>query len=152
MLNQKHNLLQNQMKRGNIQLSWHDPRTSLLEAVLSRGDRRLGPVIYTAWKKGCRLDTWSEFLDLSKWQQAFDECGVDPSFYAHRDRDPEEVLPWQHVSSGISNAFLKKERQSMFSLDLTQDCRHHDCNLCGMQGLFPTCQAKAQKLNGTKGI
>jgi radical SAM family uncharacterized protein len=151
-LNQKHNMLQNQMKRGNIQLSWHDPRTSLLEAVLSRGDRRLGPVIYTAWKKGCRLDTWSEFHDFSKWQQAFDECGVDPSFYAHRDRDPEEVLPWQHISSGISTAFLKRERQSMFSLDLTPDCRHHDCNLCGMQGLFPTCRAKAQKLNGTKGI
>jgi hypothetical protein len=140
------------MKRGNVQLSWHDPRTSLLEAVLSRGDRRLGPVIYAAWKKGCRLDTWSEFLDYNKWQQAFDECGIDPSFYAHRDRDPEEVLPWQHISSGISNAFLKRERQSMFSLDLTQDCRNHDCNLCGMQGLFPTCRAKAQKLNGTKGI
>ena len=145
-LNQKHNMLQNHLRRGNIQLSWHDPRTSLLEAVLSRGDRRLGQVIYTAWKKGCRLDTWSEFLDYSKWQQAFDECGVDPSFYAHRDRDPEEVLPWQHISSGISNAFLKRERQNMFSLDLTQDCRHNDCNLCGMQGLFPTCRTKAQNI------
>ncbi|MBN1375848.1 MAG: TIGR03960 family B12-binding radical SAM protein [Dehalococcoidia bacterium] len=146
-LNQKHNLLQDRMKRGSVQLSWHDPRTSKLEAVLSRGDRRLGPVIYTAWKKGCRLDTWSEFLDFSKWQQAFDECGIDPSLYAHRDRHPDELLPWQHISSGVSSAFLKKEREKMFSMDLTPDCRRNDCNLCGMQGIYPACRDRAQQVN-----
>jgi radical SAM family uncharacterized protein len=149
-LNEKHVLLQNHLKRGNMQLSWHDPRTSLLEAVLSRGDRRLGPVIYTAWKKGCRLDTWTEFLDHARWQQAFEECGVDPSFYAYREHDPGEVLPWQHISSGVTDAFLKREREKMLSLDVTPDCRQNDCNLCGIQGLFPSCRARAQKRNAPK--
>ncbi|MBN1690762.1 MAG: TIGR03960 family B12-binding radical SAM protein [Dehalococcoidia bacterium] len=146
-LNQKHILLQGRMKRGSVHLSWHDPRTSLLEAVLSRGDRRLSPAVYTAWKKGCRLDTWSEFLDFNKWQQAFNECGIDTSLYAHRDRHPDELLPWQHISSGVSTAFLKKEREKMFSTDLTPDCRHNDCNLCGLQGIYPACRDRAQQLN-----
>lgn len=151
-LNQKHNMLQDHMRRGNVQLSWHDPKTSLLEAALSRGDRRLGQVIYTAWKKGCRLDTWSEFHDFNKWQQAFDECGIDPSYYAHRHRDTDELLPWQHINSGVSDAFLKRECQRMSSLDLTPDCRSRDCNLCGMQGFFPACRIKAQQINGNPEI
>ncbi len=144
-LNGKHSLLQNQLRRSNVQLSWHDAKTSLLEAVLSRGDRRLGAVIYTAWKKGCRLDTWSEFFDFQKWQQSFEECGIDPSFYAHCERDAEETLPWEHISSGVSSAFLGAERQKMLAGDQTADCRLDDCNLCGLQGRQPSCRAKAQK-------
>jgi len=139
----KHAVLQNRLRRSSIQLSWHDPRTSLLEAVLSRGDRRLGPVIYTAWKKGCRLDTWSEYLDHKRWQQAFEECGIDPSSYAHRQRDTDELLPWQHIHSGISTAFLKAERDKMASGGLTPDCRSASCNLCGMQGIAAACKARA---------
>ena len=144
-LDEKHNLLKNGLKRGNVQLSWHDPRTSLLEAALSRGDRRLGQVIYTAWKKGCRLDTWSEFFDFGKWQQAFSECGLDPSFYANRERDPEELLPWQHMNSGVSRSFLVAERVRMLSGDFTADCRNQECNLCGLQGKYPACRSKAQR-------
>lgn len=151
-LNQKHNMLQDHLRRGNVQLSWHDPRNSLLEAALSRGDRRLGQVIYTAWKKGCKLDTWSEFHDFSKWQQAFDECGVDPFYYAQRHRDPDELLPWQHINSGVSDTFLKREHQRMSSSDLTPDCRTQDCNLCGLQGLFPACRIKAQQITGNPQI
>lgn len=145
-LTAKHTLLQNHLRRSSVQLSWHDPRTSLLEAALSRGDRRLGPVIYTAWKKGCRLDTWSEYLDHSRWQQAFDECGIDPSFYAHRNRDTGELLPWQHINSGISLAFLKSEQQKIATGDLTPDCRSASCNLCGMQGVTKACKARAAEL------
>ncbi len=146
-LSGKHTLLQNQLRRSGVQLSWHDPKISFLEAVLARGDRRLGAVIYTAWKKGCRLDTWSEFFDFTRWQQAFDECGIDPAFYAHRERDPGEVLPWSHISSGVSSAFLKAERQNMLSGRLTADCRLEDCNLCGLQGRQASCRARAQKSN-----
>jgi radical SAM family uncharacterized protein len=145
-LTAKHTVLQNHLRRSSVQLSWHDPRTSLLEAALSRGDRRLGPVIYTAWKKGCRLDTWSEYLDYSRWQQAFDECGVDPSFYAHRNRDLGELLPWQHINSGVSLAFLKSEQQKIVDGDLTPDCRTASCNLCGMQGVSSACKARAAEL------
>jgi radical SAM family uncharacterized protein len=151
-LEEKHNLLQSRLRRGNMQLSWHDPRISLLEAALSRGDRRLGPVIYTAWKKGCRLDTWSEFFDFDKWMQAFNECGIDPSFFANRERDPEELLPWQHIDPGVSRSFLKAERTKMPAGDLTADCRNGDCNLCGLQGNFPSCRTKAQRPKGGQQI
>jgi radical SAM family uncharacterized protein len=143
-LSEKHALLQNQLRRSGVQLSWHDPEISFLEAVLARGDRRLGAVIYTAWKKGCRLDTWNEFFDFKRWQQAFAECGIDPAFYAHRERDPGELLPWSHISSGVSSAFLKAERQNMLSGRLTSDCRLEDCNLCGLQGRHDACRARAQ--------
>ncbi len=146
LLNKKHLILQARLRRSGVQLSWHDTRTSLLEATLSRGDSRLGAVIYTAWKKGCRLDTWSEFLDFDKWKQSFSECGIDPSFYAHRRRDPDEIMPWQHISSGVSTAFLKAEQHKISMGDLTSDCRYADCNLCGMQGKQPSCRARAQLL------
>jgi hypothetical protein len=127
-------------------MSWHDPRTSLLEAVLSRGDRRLGPAIYTAWKKGAHLDTWSEYLDHERWMQSFAECGIDPSFYAHRQRDKDELLPWQHIQSGVSTAFLKAEQGKMAGGDLTLDCRSADCNLCGLQGSSAACQSRAAQM------
>jgi radical SAM family uncharacterized protein len=144
-LEAKQTLLQHSLRRSGVQLSWHDARTSLLEAVLARGDRRIGAVIYTAWKKGCRLATWNELFDYSRWQQAFDECGIDPSFYAHRERDPGEILPWQHISPGVSPSFLKSERERMISGELTHDCRVENCNLCGLQGHHPHCREKARE-------
>jgi radical SAM family uncharacterized protein len=146
VLDEKHSLLQSHIRRGNMQLSWHDSRISLLEAALSRGDRRLGQVIYTAWKKGCRLDTWSEFFDFAKWQEAFTECGVDPAYYANRERELGEWLPWQHINSGVSKAFMDAERIRMTACDLTADCRTQDCNLCGLQGHFPSCKVRAREL------
>jgi radical SAM family uncharacterized protein len=145
-LTTKHSMLQNRLRRSGVQLSWHDPHTSLLEAVLSRGDRRLGPVIYSAWKKGGRLDTWNEYLDHSRWQKAFEECGVDPSFYAYRQRNTGELLPWQHIHSGVSAAFLKSEQAKMTGGGLTPDCRTASCNLCGMQGVAPSCKIRAGEL------
>ena len=142
----KQTLLQSLLRRSGVQLSWHDARTSLLEAVLARGDRRIGAVIYTAWKKGCRLATWNELFDYSRWHQAFDECGIDPSFYAHRERDPDELLPWQHISPGVSAGFLKSERERMMSGELTGDCRVEKCNLCGLQGCQPQCRERAREV------
>jgi radical SAM family uncharacterized protein len=143
---EKQTLLKRSMKHGNVQLSWTDTNTSLLEAALSRGDRRLGSVIFTAWKKGCRLDAWNELHDFGKWQQAFTECGVDPAFYANRPRSLEEILPWQHIQCGVSHGFLRIEQAKMTSGDLTGDCRGSDCNLCGFQSQFPSCREKAKGL------
>lgn len=146
LLTAKHELLKNRLKRGNVQLSWHDTNTSLIEAALSRGDRRLGQVIYTAWKKGSRLDTWSEFLDHKLWLQAFQECGIDPSFYAHRSRHLDELLPWQHIKSGVSDGFLKSEQGKMLNGELTPDCRSSSCSVCGLHGITPSCKARAKEL------
>jgi radical SAM superfamily enzyme YgiQ (UPF0313 family) len=144
-LEAKQALLQGLLRKSGVKLSWHDTKTSLLEAVLARGDRRLGAVIYSAWRRGCRLATWSELFDYSRWQQAFAECGIDPSFYAQRERDPSELLPWQHINPGVSTAFLKTERERMFSGELTRDCRTEACNLCGLQGSNPSCRQKAHE-------
>jgi radical SAM family uncharacterized protein len=148
VLAEKHGLLQTQLRRSNVQLSWHDPNTSLLEAVLARGDRRLGPVIYSVWKRGGKLEAWSEFFDFNRWQQAFEECGVNPSDYAHRTRDPQECLPWSMISAGVSSSFLRQECEKMLHDELTADCRHNDCNLCGLQGRHQRCRDKAQGLQG----
>ena len=149
-LTEKQALLQQEMRRSGAQLSWHDTRISLLEAVLSRGDRRLGQVIYTAWRKGCRLDTWSEFFDFAKWQESFNECGINLSFYAHRERDINEHLPWQHIRSGISPGFLKAERRKMLVSDITDDCRHGECNRCGLHKSHPDCGARDGDSNKSK--
>lgn len=95
----------------NIKLKFHDPEKSYLEAVFSRGDRRLSAVIHSAWRKGCRLDDWSEHFSLSRWMEAFRESNIDPDFYAYRERSSEEVFPWDHISCGLSKRFLRKERE-----------------------------------------
>lgn len=95
----------------NIKLKFHDPEKSYLEAVFSRGDRRLSAVIHSAWSKGCRLDDWSEHFSLSRWLDAFRESNIDPDFYAYRERPSEEVFPWDHISCGLSKRFLRKERE-----------------------------------------
>jgi hypothetical protein len=132
-LTAKQEILQRGLDRKGTRLSWQDPRISLLEAALSRGDRRMGKVIYQAWKLGCRFDAWSEHFDFSKWVRAFTEAGLDPSFYAHRERSLDEVLPWSHIDSGVSEGFLKRElRRAIEGLD-TSDCRTNDCNACGLE-------------------
>ncbi|MDD5493593.1 MAG: TIGR03960 family B12-binding radical SAM protein [Dehalococcoidia bacterium] len=145
-LSKKQSLLLHELRRSGAQLSWHDPRISLLEAALSRGDRRLGKVIYTAWKKGSRLDTWNEFFNISRWQEAFSDCGIDPSFYANRERSLDELLPWQHIDTGTGLDFLKSEYLKMQSGDVTPDCRFQSCNLCGLQKRHPSCRSKASAL------
>ena len=92
-----------------IEVRAHNPEASLLEAVFSRGDRRLSEVLLRAYKKGCKFDGWREAFKFPLWQEAFMECGIDPSFYATRKRDYEELLPWDHIAIGVSKEFLIKE-------------------------------------------
>ncbi len=89
------------IKGRNIKLKFHQPEKSYLEAVFSRGDRRLSAVVRRAWSKGCRLDDWSEHFRFELWMEAFRECGVDPDYYACRERPSDEVLPWDHISCGV---------------------------------------------------
>ena len=129
----KQEILQNGLQHKGIRLSWHDPRVSLLEAAMSRGDRRLGKVIYRAWELGCRFDAWSEHYNHDKWLQAFADSGIEPVFYASRERSPDEILPWSHIDAGVTEAFLKRELQRAKEEQETPDCRNNACNACGLE-------------------
>jgi hypothetical protein len=109
---------------------------------LSRGDRRLGKVIHKAWELGNRFDAWHECFNYDNWLHAFHESGLDPSFYANRERPLDEALPWQHVDTGVTPNFLKKEYQDMWQGKETPDCRYGPCNACGLQQRHPDCQQK----------
>ncbi len=145
-LNLKHQTLRRGLRRMGIRPSWQDPKTSLLEAVLARGDRRLGEVIHRAWQLGCTFDAWSERFSYEKWLQAFNETGLAPSFYAHRHRSSDELLPWAHIDVGVSPAFLKQEYQRTLERQETPDCSQGSCNACGLEQWQSECQKKYQQL------
>lgn len=125
---QKH--LRDCIKSRKISVSLHNAGTSLIEAVLARGDRRVGEVIYAAWKKGCKFDGWDEFFDFEKWKEAFNECGVTPDFYAYRKREYDEIMPWEHIDLGISKKFLAHQDELAHKSISTPNCRQK-CAGCG---------------------
>jgi hypothetical protein len=141
-LTYKHELLKQGLRRAEAHLSWQDTKTSQLEAALSRGDRRLGKVIHKAWELGNRFDAWHECFNYDNWLHAFQESRLDPSFYANRERPLDEALSWQHVDTGVTPNFLKKEYQDMWQGKETPDCRYGPCNACGLQQRHPDCQQK----------
>jgi radical SAM superfamily enzyme YgiQ (UPF0313 family) len=141
-LTTKHELLRRGLHKRAVKLSWSDPKVSQLEAALSRGDRRLGAVIYRAWKLGCVFDSWSEHFNHENWARAFAESGLNPAFYANRERSLDELLPWAHIDTGVTTTFLKQEYQRALAGQPTPDCRYQDCNLCGLQGREAACQEK----------
>jgi radical SAM family uncharacterized protein len=134
-INARHEILQQGLHHKSTRLSWQDPMTSLLEAALSRGDRRTGRVIYNAWKRGCKFDAWSELFRFDNWLQAFTDASLEPGFYARRERSLEEFLPWSHIDTGISIDFLKAEYRRADAGLITPDCRHDKCNACGLEDL-----------------
>jgi len=144
-LNQKHEILKQVLPHKGISLSWSDPKVSLLEAVLSRGDRRLSKVIYRAWQLGSIFDAWGEHFNFNNWQQAFLENGLSPSFYANRERSLDELLPWSHIDIGITPAYLKQEYKKSLRGMETGNCRYEECNTCGLQRWLPECQEKARR-------
>ena len=121
--------------RRSVTFNWHDAETSYLEAVLARGDRRLSAAVYTAWQRGARMDSWGEGFDLERWLTAIRDCGLSPEFYAHRARPYEEILPWDHLSAGVSRKFLWRERERAYASVITPDCRHQ-CTGCGASCLL----------------
>ena len=125
---QKH--LRDCIKTRKISVSLHNSGTSLIEAVLARGDRRLCDVIYKAWEKGCKFDGWDEYFNYEKWIEAFDECGLDPAFYANRKREYNEILPWDHIDIGVSKKFLINQDKLAHESITTPNCRQK-CAGCG---------------------
>ena len=129
-------LLRNSIKNKSIQYNWHEMETSYIEAVLARGDRRLGKLLETVWRKGARLDSWSEYFDFERWMEAFAETGIDPDFYALRERPKDEILPWSMIDIGVRPAYLWREREQAYRSVITPDCRVK-CMGCGANCLLP---------------
>ncbi len=131
---QKQEFLREQLKIKNVSFSLHKSESSYLEAVFARGDRRLSAVIYQAWKNGCNLDAWDEYFQFEAWMDAFETCGLDPDFYAYRQPGKDEVLPWDHIFSGVTKEYLRSEYEQALLGKATPDCAH-GCRNCGALAL-----------------
>jgi len=123
--------VKDRLRQKNIQTKWNSAAQTWLEGVFSRGDRRLAPVLLEAYRRGCRLDAWSEHMRLDPWREAFREAGVEPDFYL-RERRLEDLLPWDHVDCGVSRDFLLAERARAHQGLETPDCRDSGCQDCGV--------------------
>jgi radical SAM family uncharacterized protein len=141
-LNAKHEVLKAGLRRKGSRLSWRDPEVSLLEAALSRGDRRLGKVIHDAWKSGSTFDAWDERFNYQNWLNAFKKSGLEPAVYGQRERSLDEALPWAHIDPGVTIEFLKKEYQRALKGEETPDCHYNACNACGLERLSADCKRK----------
>lgn len=119
------------LKNRDIKYNYHDSKTSLMEAVLARGDRRLGKVLYDAFKMGAKFDGWNEYFNLDIYKEAMAKNNLSIDFYANRERSYEEVFPWDHIDVGISKKFLMRENEKAKEETTTVDCRHN-CNGCGI--------------------
>jgi len=130
-LRRKLNFLRDNLNGKKIQVRWGRTDQALLEAILARGDRRLSPVITAAWKSGANRDGWDECFKWDLWKAAFDECEIDPDWYAYRERGKDEMFPWDHISCGVSREFLYREYIRGLEGDVTPDCREAGCRACG---------------------
>lgn len=130
-LREKQMFLKDKIKQvKQITYNYHDNKTSFLEAVFARGDRRVCSVLLKAFKLGCKFDGWGEHFKFDLWMQAFEECGVDPHFYANRRRDYDEILPWDHIDIGVSKKYLIRESKNAHEEKVTPNCREN-CGGCG---------------------
>ena len=129
------NLLRSSLTARNVTYNWHDAETSVIEAALSRGDRRVGAVIEEVWKNGGRLEAWSDYFSYSRWEEAFKKCGLDMGFYASRERGLDELLPWDMIDVGVRKAHLIHEREQCYASRLSPDCRKQ-CSACGAARLM----------------
>ena len=127
-------LLQEHLRSRNVDYRYHESDLSRLEAVLARGDRRLGKVLMEAVNRGARLDGWDEYFNYQIWLDAFAACGIDPDYYTVRGFADDEVLPWQTISVGVSDAFFRREREKAYRSQTTPDCRSQ-CAGCGASAL-----------------
>ena len=138
-LTAKHEILLSGLQHKGVRLSWGNPEVSLLEAALSRGDRRLSKVIYLAWQMGAFFDAWEEHFKYELWQKAFAEAGLDIKFYAQRERALDELLPWAHIDVGVTTEYLKSEFEKALKAEATPDCREGSCNACGLEKWESAC-------------
>ena len=133
------NLIRKKLQSHRVKVKWNEPEASWLEGIFSRGDRRLTKVLLEAWQQGARFDSWSEHLNVDIWKNALKEYNLDPDFYLLRERDYNEILPWDHINSGVSKTFLFNEWQKAIEGKKTPDCRQYcsDCGVCNGSKVSP---------------
>jgi Fe-S oxidoreductase len=131
-LNSKQKYLREKLRDKRIKYNYHDVHTSFIEAVFAKGDRRLADVLEWVYKAGCRFDGWSEHFHYEVWLKGFEELGIDPGFYANQALTYDDVLPWEHLESGVTKQFLIEEHYRALQGKLTQDCRFADCTGCAV--------------------
>ena len=129
-MEEKARKLKDSITNKKIVYNWHNSDVSFLEEVFAKGDRRLGEVLITAQKLGCKFDGWTDFFDYEKWMEAFRIHGIDPTFYAHRRIGMEEILPWDYADIGVTRKFMEEEYQKAMKGITTPSCREH-CSGCG---------------------
>ena len=130
-IKRRQKLLIDSVTSKKIHVSFNDPEVSILEEILAKGDRKVGLAMYEAWKSGCKFDSWGEFFDFDKWMAAFEKCGIDPAFYANRERAFDEVFPWDHLDYYVSKEFLIRENKKAKENEVTPNCRQK-CSGCGV--------------------
>lgn len=128
---EKQRYLKHAIKNRKVKFNYHEAKSSVIEAVFARGDRRVGKALMAAWESGCKFDGWMEYFDYEKWTAAFETAGISADFYAHRERSYEELLPWDHIDCGVTKEFLIRENEEALSGKTTHDCRQ-GCTGCGI--------------------
>jgi radical SAM superfamily enzyme YgiQ (UPF0313 family) len=131
----KQELLKRELRGPGLKLNWNNPDETMLEAVLSRGDRRTSEVVYKAWQKGAKFDAWHEHFDYQVWLEAFAEIGLDPAYFTHRERLIDEPFPWEHISSSVRRSFLTEDYLMSKRRETRIDCRKR-CFACGILPTF----------------
>jgi len=132
---EKQDVLRKMLPDHNIKLSWNDPEDSMMEAWLTRGDRKIADVVYTAWKNGAKFDAWGDQMKFDVWMAAFDEHKIDHTFYTHRQRRTDEVFPWEHISAAVRKNFLFQDFRMSLEGEIRVDCRLN-CFACGILPTF----------------
>lgn len=132
-------LIQEKLKRTRVKIKWNQPELSWLEGIFARGDRRLSGAIVAAWRGGARFDSWGECFRMDTWKAAFDDTDISPDFYLTRERHTTEILPWDHIHSGVKKRFFIREWDRAMAEKLTPDCRHTclECGVCDHKRLDP---------------
>ena len=138
VINAKQEHLRKVLQIKGVSFNWHTPQLSFLEACISRGDRRIGRVLKRAYERGCILDGWNEQFRFDEWMAAFEDCGLDPAFYANRERSRDELLPWDFLDCGVTKSYLWHEKEKSDRAETTRDCRQ-GCNGCGIQRIPGLC-------------
>jgi hypothetical protein len=134
-IREKQDLLKRVLRGPGLKLNWNSPEDTMLEAWLSRGDRRMAEVVYQAWKRGAKFDAWKEYFSFRVWIDAFAFVGLDPAFYTHRERPIDETFPWEHISTSVRKKFLTEDYLWSLRGKTRVDCRER-CFACGILPTF----------------
>jgi radical SAM superfamily enzyme YgiQ (UPF0313 family) len=141
--------IKGRIKSGRISLSYHEPDQTFLEGVFARGDASLGAAALEAWRRGARFDGWTECFDMARWEGVFRDLGIDMNYFAARERDCDEPLPWDVIDVRVTKDFLRSERERAMRGEITPDCVNGACNACGWQAEFSGCGRLAASGEGT---